>query len=118
MEKEVIIISAIWCPSCLILNKHLKRIKKEYPDINIKKLDYDLDEEEVTTYNVGIKLPVIIIKENKRLVNFVNSGYNICSVKIPYLITNSELYSIAELFKDLSRTNILLIHSENIIHRE
>ena len=64
MEKEVIIISAIWCPSCLILNKHLKRIKKEYPDINIKKLDYDLDEEEVTTYNVGIKLPVIIIKEN------------------------------------------------------
>ena len=64
MEKEVIIISAIWCPSCLILNKHLKRIKKEYPDINIKKLDYDLDEEEVTSYNVGIKLPVIIIKEN------------------------------------------------------
>ena len=64
MEKEVIIISAVWCPSCLILNKHLKRIKKEYPDINIKKLDYDLDEEEVTTYNVGIKLPVIIIKEN------------------------------------------------------
>lgn len=52
------------------------------------------------------------IKENKRLVNFVNSGYNIYSVKIPYLITNSELYSIAELFKDLSRTNILLIHSE------
>ena len=50
MEKEVIIISAIWCPSCLILNKHLKRIKKEYPDINIKKLDYDLDEEQVTTY--------------------------------------------------------------------
>ena len=64
MEKEVIIISAVWCPSCLILNKHLKRIKKEYPNINIKKLDYDLDEEEVTTYNVGIKLPVIIIKEN------------------------------------------------------
>ena len=64
MDKEVIIISAVWCPSCLILNKHLKRIKKEYPDINIKKLDYDLDEEEVTTYNVGIKLPVIIIKEN------------------------------------------------------
>lgn len=64
MDKEVIIISAVWCPSCLILNKHLKRIKKEYPNINIKKLDYDLDEEEVTTYNVGIKLPVIIIKEN------------------------------------------------------
>ena len=57
------------------------------------------------------------IKENKILVNFVNSGYKIISVKIPYLITKSELYSIAELFKDLSRTNILLIHSESILEK-
>ena len=70
--KEVLIISAVWCPSCLILNKNLKKLKKEYPDINIKKLDYDLDEEEVEQYNIGTKLPVMIIKEKdkevKRLV--------------------------------------------------
>ena len=64
--KEVIVISAVWCPSCLILNKSLKKIIKEYPNINIKKYDYDLDEEEITKYNIGIKLPVIIIEENKK----------------------------------------------------
>ena len=63
MEKEIIIISAVWCPSCLILNKNLKKLKKEYPNLKITKLDYDLDEEEIKEYNVGIKLPVIVIKE-------------------------------------------------------
>lgn len=58
------------------------------------------------------------IKGNKKLVYFVNSGYNIIKVKIPYLITKSELYSIANLFKYLCRTNILLIHSEKILERD
>ena len=62
--KEVVIISAVWCPSCLILNKHIKQLKKEYPDLILKKLDYDLDEEEIKQYNIGTKLPVIIAKNN------------------------------------------------------
>ena len=66
MKKELIVISAVWCPSCLILNKHLKKLKEEM-DIDIKKLDYDFDEEEVEKYNVGDKLPVMIIGE-KRLI--------------------------------------------------
>ena len=69
MKKEVIVISAIWCPSCLILNKNLKKLNKEYQEIKINKLDYDLDEEEVTEYNVGTKLPVIVIKENDKETN-------------------------------------------------
>ncbi len=69
MKKEVIVISAIWCPSCLILNKNLKKLNKEYPEVKINKLDYDLDEEEVTEYNVGTKLPVIVIKENDKETN-------------------------------------------------
>ena len=66
MNKEILIISAIWCPSCLILNKHIKKLNKEYPNLNITKLDYDLDEDEVKQYNVGTKLPVIIIKEDNK----------------------------------------------------
>ena len=41
MNRNIIIISAIWCPSCLLLKKHLKKLKQEYPSINIETLDYD-----------------------------------------------------------------------------
>ena len=61
---EIIVISALWCPSCLILKKELKKIKEEY-NLDFVMLDYDLDEEEVKKYNVGDKLPVIICGENR-----------------------------------------------------
>lgn len=64
--REVIVISALWCPSCLILKKELKKIKEEH-DINFIMLDYDLDEDEVKKYNVGNILPVMIY-EDKRLI--------------------------------------------------
>lgn len=66
MQKEVIVISALWCPSCLLLKKELKKIHEEY-NLNFKTLDYDLDEDDVKKYNVGDKLPVIIV-DDKRLV--------------------------------------------------
>ncbi|MBP3841674.1 MAG: thioredoxin family protein [Bacilli bacterium] len=64
MNKELLVISAVWCPSCLVLNKHLKKIENEYK-IKINKLDFDLDEEEVKVYNVGDKLPVMILKDEE-----------------------------------------------------
>lgn len=60
MEKSITVISAVWCPSCLILNKHLRKLKENY-DIEITKLDYDFDD--IEEYNVGDKLPVIILKD-------------------------------------------------------
>lgn len=68
---EITVVSAIWCPSCLILTKHLKKLKKEYPNLKIKKLDYDFDEEEVKKLNIGKILPVIITNKSgkeKRLI--------------------------------------------------
>ena len=61
---EVIVISALWCPSCLILKKELKKIHEEY-NLDFIMLDYDLDEEKVKEYNVGDKLPVIICGDNR-----------------------------------------------------
>ena len=29
MKKEIIVISAVWCPSCLILKKELKKLHEE-----------------------------------------------------------------------------------------
>ena len=66
MQKEVIVISALWCPSCLLLKKELKKLHEEY-NLNFKTLDYDLDEDEVEKYNVGDKLPVIVC-DDKRLI--------------------------------------------------
>lgn len=69
--KEITVVSAVWCPSCLILARHLKKLKKEYPNLEIKKFDYDFDEEEVKKLNVGKILPVIITNkdgEEKRLI--------------------------------------------------
>lgn len=65
MKKELLVISAVWCPSCLILNKHLKRLVSDGLDIEIKKLDYDLDEDEVLAHNVGDKLPVLIMRSSQ-----------------------------------------------------
>lgn len=65
--NKITVISAIWCPSCLILKKHLKKLSEDYKDLNIETLDYDFDEEKVKELNVGDKLPVIIYND-KRLI--------------------------------------------------
>lgn len=66
MQKELIVISALWCPSCLLLKKELKKLHEEY-NLSFKTFDYDLDEDEVKKYNVGDKLPVIVCND-KRLI--------------------------------------------------
>jgi len=66
---RIVKIGALWCPGCLIVNKSLKEISKEY-DIEIVHYDYDMDPE-VENYNVGDVLPVLIFEketEIKRLV--------------------------------------------------
>ena len=66
---KIIKIGALWCPGCLIVNKALKEVKKEY-DIEVIDKDYDMDD--IEEYNVGDILPVFIFmkdgKEVKRLV--------------------------------------------------
>lgn len=65
--RRLIVISAVWCPSCLILNKQLKQIEKDYNNIEIVKYDYDLDEDEIEKYDIGKTLPVLIL-DDKRLI--------------------------------------------------
>ena len=66
--QKIVVVSAVWCPSCLILKKHLKKIKEEY-NLEIEMLDYDFDEEKVLELNVGDKLPVIISYKDNVEVN-------------------------------------------------
>lgn len=57
---KVIKISALWCPSCLIMNKVVRRVMEDYPRVDLLELDIDMDMEEAGKYEVGKILPVII----------------------------------------------------------
>ena len=56
---KIIKIGAIWCPGCLYMNKIWNKISKD-SSLEIVSLDYDMDSEIVSKYNVGKILPVII----------------------------------------------------------
>ncbi len=57
---KIIKIGAIWCPGCLVMKKVWKNICNDYPELDITDLDYDMDSSEVSKYNPGKVLPVVI----------------------------------------------------------
>ena len=65
---RLIVISAVWCPSCLVMKKVIKQIADK---IEVVKYDYDLDEEEIKKYNVGQNLPVFIYEKDGKEVSRV-----------------------------------------------
>lgn len=54
---KIIKITAMWCPSCLIMNDIFSSIDENIETISY---DYDMDEDIVKEYNVGKILPVLI----------------------------------------------------------
>ena len=62
---QIIRITALWCPSCLIMKKVLNN---EFKEVEFIDYDYDFDEEIVKKYNPGKILPVLIkVKEGKEI---------------------------------------------------
>lgn len=62
---KYIVVSALWCPACIITNNALDKIVEER-HINIEKLDYDFDD--ISQYNVGRVLPeIIVFKDDKEI---------------------------------------------------
>ena len=53
--------NAVWCSACLVMKKVWKEIIEEKPSLTIEEYDYDMDEDEIIKYNVGEKLPVVIM---------------------------------------------------------
>lgn len=64
---KIIKIGAVWCPGCLVMRKTWKNIIKDYPNIEIKELDYDMDSSEVTTYYKDKLLPVAIFLSDENI---------------------------------------------------
>ena len=57
---EIIKIGAIWCPGCLVMKRVWKNVLNDYPNVNVTELDYDMDNGEVSKYNPGKVLPIVI----------------------------------------------------------
>ncbi len=62
---KLIKFSALWCPSCLIMNGRINKIINKY-NLECVEYDYDVDTDKVDTYKVGDILPVIIIENNNK----------------------------------------------------
>ena len=60
--NKIVEVSAIWCPSCLVMRPIYERIYKKY-NLCVTKLDYDADD--ISEYNVGNILPVLIIGDKR-----------------------------------------------------
>lgn len=59
---KVVEISAIWCSSCLFMKNAYEKLYKKY-NLDVLKLDYDSDD--ISEYDVGNILPVLIINDKK-----------------------------------------------------
>lgn len=62
---KIVKISAIWCGACLIMNKVWNKLKKDYVFESIE-LDYDMDEDEVKSYDPGDILPLFIVYDGDK----------------------------------------------------
>ncbi len=75
---KVVRISAVWCSGCLVMKKTWKELQEKYSNIEYIDYDYDMDEDEVTKYNVGDIVPINIFfkndKEVYRLIGEKNKG--------------------------------------------
>ena len=58
---KAVIISAVWCPSCLIMIGRYHELRDMYPDIEFIEFDYDNDKEAVAKHKVWKTLPVMIL---------------------------------------------------------
>ena len=61
---KIIKIGAIWCPGCLVMKKIWKNILNDYANLDIVELDYDIDSNEVSKYNPGKVLPIVIFLDD------------------------------------------------------
>ncbi len=61
---KIVMISASWCPACLIVNKRMKTIQDTIALYQFEILDLDFDEEKVAPYIVGKTLPVFIVLDD------------------------------------------------------
>lgn len=56
---HVVILTAVWCHSCLFMKKTFKAFAANHPEWTFEFLDIDLDEN-AKQYNLGKVLPIVL----------------------------------------------------------
>ena len=59
---KIVKINSLGCQSCIIMNKIINELKKEYEDIEYE--DYDFDFDDIEKFNVDKILPVFLFYKN------------------------------------------------------
>lgn len=57
---KIVRVTAMWCMSCLVMQKIWSEVFDNYKDIEIIDYDYDEDFEKIKDYNIGRILPVLL----------------------------------------------------------
>ncbi len=68
---KVIMITAIWCPSCIIMRSRYDELLKHY---NITKIEYDFDDDTamIAPFKIGSILPVVIfMKDDEEVLRII-----------------------------------------------
>lgn len=58
---KIVKITSLGCPSCIIMNKIINKIKEEY---SFQYEEYDFDFDDIERFNVGKIMPVFIFYKN------------------------------------------------------
>ncbi len=58
---KLVAITAKWCPSCIVMNSRLEKIKAELPWLELEEYDFDKDEAARQQYQIGKEIPIFIL---------------------------------------------------------
>lgn len=58
---KIRLITAVWCPSCLIMRPRYQALVMKHPQFVFEELDFDTDGKTVESLSIGKTLPVAII---------------------------------------------------------
>jgi thioredoxin 1 len=65
---------ADWCQPCKMMNPIIDEIEKDYPSLNVVRINADEDAGMVQKYNITSIPTYILINDNDEIVNFVTGA--------------------------------------------
>ena len=69
---KIIRIKALWCMSCLVMEKTWKKVFLEFPDMEIVDYDYDDDRGIIDNLEVGNVLPLLIVYKDEKEISRIS----------------------------------------------